>query len=241
MEAIVIREPDTQAVTAEISSLSLASRALLIETVEQHAEAQRVLLNVTRCERGIRDLFKEAKENAHKLDKSVREAEEKLLAPILTIRREIGGKCAAFVTKQRLEAQEEERARQAALKQKTDDDALRTAEVLEKKGAVAEASRVIEEAVSTPVPRINVTPTVARVQGVSSREVWRAELVDLPQLIVHVAHVLESEADDGTKAMWASLLLPNMGTLNAMARERKASFTMPGVVAVSERTMSVRA
>ena len=79
-------------------------------------------------------------------------------------------------------------------------------------------------------PVVQVKAEVAKVSGVITTKRWKAEVVNVEALIKFVAK----------NPKWAHLLKPDTAALNALARSQKAAMEIPGVLAVSEESKSVR-
>ena len=79
------------------------------------------------------------------------------------------------------------------------------------------------------VPPAVVAPP-PQAEGVTSRELWGAEVYDFPALIRAVA---EGKVEP-------AVLQPNMTTLNGLARTLKSALNIPGVRAVPKRIMASR-
>ncbi len=124
---------------------------------------------------------------------------------------------AAEAERRRLAAAEAEAARLAAAE-----------EAERQRLAAAEAQRLAAETMPT-APVVHMES--ARVEGTSTREVWSAEVTDKMALIRAVA---SGQAP-------AELIDVNTKTLNQMARALKAGLNYPGVRAVCEKQMAVRA
>jgi hypothetical protein len=127
----------------------------------------------------------------------------------------------------RLRREEQER-RELEAEQKRLDEANRLAEL----GKADEAAEVIEqELVIEPVKKSQVyVPPIVKVQGISIKTTYRAELVDFNLLIKAVA--------DGRVDRMA--LSPNMVFLNERARDAKDTDKLgyPGVVVVSSDSVA---
>lgn len=147
---------------------------------------------------------------------------------------------AAQRERERLEA--EERARAAAeqrrLQQEADDRALATAAAAEAAGDTQLAERIVAAppVVPTVAPRPVFTPPVAAPAravsaGVSFRDNWRGEAVDLLALVKAIAA--------GTQPI--GLVQVNQPALNQLARAWKDKLAVPGVRAVNDRTTATRA
>jgi hypothetical protein len=105
----------------------------------------------------------------------------------------------------------------------------RQADAARKKGNEDKAEDLEDRAASVPVPIVTVEkPSVS---GVATRTTWRAEVVDMLELVKACA--------EGRQPL--SLLEPNMVILNAQARALKRELTIPGVRAVAEEGIAARA
>mgnify|MGYP001601365998 CR=1 FL=1 len=138
-------------------------------------------------------------------------------------RLEFEARAKAEIERKRLEAAAEERMVAEALEAETHGDTEAAARIL---AAPPAPVVVVPEPIFVPSPQIEMP----KAEGISTREVWRAEVVDLPALIAAVAAGQQSLA----------LLLPNQVALNQMARAQKGMLAIPGVKAVCEHVMPVR-
>jgi hypothetical protein len=125
---------------------------------------------------------------------------------------------------ERLRREEEARQREAA---RTERERLYAeAQAAADAGHPDEADAISETEKLIPMPI--VPPTVEKISGVSTRKVWRAEVIDKLALIKAVAAGRVPEA----------LLEVNMVVLNAQARALKSAMNYPGVKAVAEGTIA---
>lgn len=147
---------------------------------------------------------------------------------------------AARREQERLEREERERAaaEEARLRREAEDRQLADAAAAEAAGDTATARRIIEAPVAaptvTPAPVFVPPAPVAvapRVDGVSFRVNWRAEIVDLKALVQAVA----------AGRAPAALVKADEVALNGMARSLKGAMQVPGVRVVNQRTAAVRA
>lgn len=148
----------------------------------------------------------------------------------------------ANARRERERLEDEERARVAAerarLLKEAEDICLSEAVAAAERGDVQAAEKLLTVPVVPPAvaPRPVFTPTVAvqaapKLEGVSFREEWAADVESLMDLVQAVAN--------GKAPI--TLVQENMVALNQMARALKKSMNVPGVRAVSKRTTSVRA
>ena len=90
----------------------------------------------------------------------------------------------------------------------------------ESAGHPEEAEAILEQPRLAPV--VTVAPEVAKVVGISERKTLSARVTSMRALIVYVA----------ANPQWTELLLPNMPSLNALARSMRKEMRVPGVEVV---------
>jgi hypothetical protein len=127
----------------------------------------------------------------------------------------------------RLRMEEERRLREQAEREAAE-EREREIEAAEAAGASQEEVAVITEApllrrpvVMAPSPKVN---------GVSSREIWKADVTDLAALVKYVA----------TRPDLVNLLLPNLPAINAQARSLRSAMNIPGVRVWAETNIAAR-
>lgn len=100
---------------------------------------------------------------------------------------------------------------------------------LERLGYIKQADKVRQ--MPLPEPIVPVVPVaVPKVAGLSSREIYSAEVTDMTKLILAVA------AGDAPQ----EVLLPNLPVLNSLARASKTALSIPGVKVVSKTSRAQR-
>jgi hypothetical protein len=77
-------------------------------------------------------------------------------------------------------------------------------------------------------PVVQVATETPKVDGVSSRDLWSAEVTDLLMLVRYVAEFPE----------FIHLLKPNQTAINSMARGQKERLMIPGVQAVKKTVVA---
>jgi len=110
----------------------------------------------------------------------------------------------------RLQAEAEERARR---------EKERLEKQAEKVKSPEKKEALIEQAQSVQVPIVSVQPDVPKVEGMTTRVVWKAELVSLDELI--------KAATPGSVAQ--TFLMFNQSVANNFARSTKGTVQVPGV------------
>lgn len=131
-------------------------------------------------------------------------------------------------------AEQERLAREAAAKEaaaKAEADALIAAGNAEK-AAEVQANAAIEAASLAATAQVMTAPvvevSVAKVAGISTRSVWKAECTDKAALIAFVA----------ANPQFLNLLDVNTSALNQMAKAMKDTMQIPGVRAYEDKTLA---
>ncbi len=224
-----IEAPDTREVETESSALVTQANALTIATKEDHGGALAFLKRTATAKAQVVALFREPKAAAHAAHKAITAAESKLLTPLDDARRIVEAKALAYEDAARRAAEEEQR-RLAALAQKAEEERLIAEAIAADAAGDAElAEAIVSEPVSAPV--VHVAPAVAKVAGVSSRGVWKAEVTDKLALVRFVA----------ANPSWLHLLEAEMSALNGLAKSQKGQLQIPGVRCVEVRGLALRA
>lgn len=241
-ELITIERPDVAAIKAEYSPLVARANDFAVATVEDHEAGQVYLGQLRAAEKAICDKLDPIVKAAHSAHKMLTTLKNEAIAPLTLARGVIGRKLDAYEAEQRRIAEEKQRAAEAEARRLAEEKALQDAIMAEEAAQAAaeagddeaaeqmqaEAAAILDEPVLAPV--VHIAPEVAKVNGVSSRQNWKAEVVDEMALIRHVAAHPE----------WAHLLSPNMVALNGLARSQRDALRIPGVRAVAETVRSVR-
>lgn len=203
------------------------AKALVINSSEDAQRAAEMLAAIKGLRGKIDEVFDPVIKRAHEAHKTAIAAKKSVEAPLIEAERIVKSHLGQWQAMEERRRREEE-ARLALLAKQQEEELL-LAEAL----AAEEAGHmdIAEEIISTPIlaPAIRVAP--ARVDGVSFRDIWSAEVIDLFALVKHVA----------THPSMIHLVTPNMTALNAMARAQKAALDIPGVRAVATKAVAGRA
>ena len=182
-------DPKVQQVSASSLALVEQAKAVTVADAAQQERASELLLSIAQMRREIADTFKPMKDAAFKTHRTICDQEKGLDAPLLeaeqTLKRAIGGfvaeqqrlaRAAEEADRQRLRKDAERKAREESERL-----AIEDAIDLESEGRHEEAEAVLASplpvapAYIAPAP---VVPEVARVKGVSTREVAKFRIVD---------------------------------------------------------------
>lgn len=225
---IQIEKPAPPAIVAELSPLVAAARAFRVVDVETHAAALERIKRLRSGEKGIEEHFARAKKSASDAHKEIVAAVSALLGPIAEARRIYDNSAGAYEQEERRKAEEEQHRLQEKARLEEEERQLAAAQEAQDRGDTDGAESIISEPVSAPL--ITVAPQVAKVEGVSNRTTWSAEVTDFERLVVYVAAHPE----------WLSLLDANLPNLNRLAVAQRQALAIPGVRAISKTVRATR-
>ena len=209
----------------ESKALSLAdeARAVVVVDAESYTRAGEIW-------KALRDMMKKMDETFDSIIKKAHEAHREAIAkkaehykPLEDAQRLLKKVMGDYDLEQE-RIRQAEQARLAEIARKEEEDRrLEEALLAEEFGDAEEAAAILEEPVHVaPVVVPKATP---KVQGLSYREIWAAEVVNIRELCRAVA--------DGRAS--TECIQANMPTLNRMATALKSTMNVPGVRAYSRR------
>jgi hypothetical protein len=227
-ELVVVKSPDVVALASEWQPLVAEARALVVDSKESHGAAINGYRLLKIASKRITEHYEPTRAALEKAKKELLRARDGLLAPIDEAMKIVSGKASAYEIEETRRAREVARLAEEAERKRLEDEKLAQAEKMEEVGASSLADAIIEQPVE--VKTIAPAPEVAKVEGVSARIVYHAEVDNIGMLIQYVAK----------NPVLSDYLLPNMPRLNLMAREHKDALALPGVRAVAETVRTVR-
>lgn len=216
----------TQALVSTVDEMVSEARAVVVDSP---ATAQAAALLLTTIAGRKKSLTEKRMELTRPLDEAKRRTIDFFRAPISKLEgaeQTVKGHIAHYSEEQeriaaRARAEEEERQRKEAAR--LQDRAAKA----EEKGHTEKAEVLREQAEFAPPP---AAPAAPRMDGVHTREVWHAEVVDFGALF---------EAAISAPYL-RTFLEPGMKALNALARQQKGAMAVPGVKAVKETSVAAR-
>lgn len=213
-------------VSTRMLSMTEQADCLVINSESTYRSASSLLLVVKDLQKEIMGFFAPLKKAAQESHRKLCAAEKEKVEPLIDIERKVKTRMLEYETEQRRQKAEQERKLREEARKIEEEARLKEAERLEAEGRQREAERLIDAPIFTPP--VTVAPPTPRVQGVSFREVWGAEVVNLVALCKAIG--------DGTVP--ASYVSANMPTLNARARADKDGFSVPGCRAVVSKQVA---
>jgi len=206
------------------------AKALVVSDAQSHHYGQELLRDLAHIERGITELFAEPKAAAHRAHRAVCAAEKKLLDEVQTPRRQIGALLSSYELEEGRKAEAKRRELQAAAQKAAQDQLLADAVAVAEAGDPVAAEEMLQDAESVDAPVVYVEPELSKVDGVSSRTLWSAEVTDMRRFVQFVA----------LNPTYMNMLKPDMKALNAMARSLRENMHMPGIRVSTNTVHAVR-
>lgn len=223
---IIINLPDLAPVKAEVSGIVEAAKAVTIATTEERNEAAVFERALIKKEKSITDHYKPIKKSLDAHKRVILEQERGYLAPVKEARDILKQTELLWDTEQQRVADEQEKKIAAELCRREEEKRLAAAEAAQEAGDEEKVEAILERPIETP--KINLQPPKA--PGQSVRTTWKAEVVDFPKLLVHIA----------ANPALAHLVQPNEQAIRAMARTQKDALNLPGVRVYSEKSLTTR-
>lgn len=217
---------DSGAVVERALTFPDQARALRIADAISYAQACEFLKGIKTLRTEIAETFQPHITRAHESHKALIKEKADAEAPLAEAERITKAALVTYDQQQEQARRAEETRVRAELKRQEEERRLSEAVALEAAGETEDADALLAEPI--PVPVVAVQPTTPKVSGISYRETWGAEVVDLAALVAFVA----------TRPEFAGLLTPNMPALNAQARSLKGALQIPGVKAICTRDVA---
>lgn len=227
--AVTIQQPETTAISTAVAPFLREAEAMTVVNRETHRAALEAHKQLTLARRNVLDLFEDPKRKAHEAHRAVCGAEKRLLDPIDAAIKVIDGKCTSYETEQKRIADDKRRELEEQQRKEEEDRRIAEAAAAENAGDHEIAETILDDA-PLILPPVHVESQVAKVEGVSTRTTYRAEVVNLVELCRYiVAH-----------PQFVNLVQANGPALNSLARAQRDALRIPGVRAVQETSRAVR-
>lgn len=197
------------------------ARTLLVESPDQLTQANDGLRRIKEAAKRTEEFFKPMKRAADEAKKKILDAERQLTGPLNEAEAACKGAISSY-----LQAEERKRLEeQQRLQAQADEEARRQREALEKRAAQAKRpetqQRHLEAAQAIQAPVVHIAPSIPKVDGLVTRKIWKARVVDATQVP-------------------REFLTVNEKALDAYAKATKGSAQVPGVMFYEEQQLASR-
>jgi len=206
----------------EVAERALAypeqAKQITVTDAESYTAAATLLKGIKDLRREADDVFDEAIAQAHKAHKAAIAAKKKVTQPLDDAERILKAAIAGYTREQkRLEAEKRRQLEEEARK-RLEADREAAAELAESDGDTKLAKAILGGSVAGV--SVELPSEIPKVEGVSTREKWEAEVYDLVALL---AWVLDAPEDR------VQYIKVDQAALNSLARRTKGATEIPGV------------
>lgn len=215
----------------ELAYQSPVSGPLVVTSTDEYTRVAEHLKTLKTFQARVAQWFAPLKQKAQAAHRALCDEERKILQPAVDDEVRIKRALVVYTTEQdRIRRDEQQRLREEARRQ-DEQRRLDEAAALEREAqATGDVSlqEAAEALIATPAALMPVepeTPAAPKVEGLSYRQVYRAEVVHLPALV---------KASQDVPA-FAGLVEANQAALDALARGMKEAFSVPGCRLVIEK------
>jgi hypothetical protein len=217
-------------VTAEALTWPDHAAALTVTDAASYMTAADFVKGIKAMRRKVESAFGPIVQKAHAAWKEAGAQRKLADEPLALAEQIIKRGMANWTSEQQRLAHVTARQDEAELRRRDSEDRLAEAVALEADGEAGMAEALLAAPVIVaPVVAAPHLPTIA---GISQRQVWKAQVDDLPALI--------AAADQDPHGVAAGLITVNQVALNGLARSLKGALTVPGVRVYAETSISAR-
>jgi hypothetical protein len=202
------------------------AREIEITDAVTYARAGEALKTIKDLRAQIEDTFGPVVRKAFEAHREAVAQRKKVEAPLIEAENILKPRINRYLEEEERKRRAEEARLQAAAQKQLEDEQLAEAEYYEQAGDTEAAEEVLAET-RAPAP-VMVPASKPRVQGITRRKTWSAQVTDIRALIRAVA--------DGKAPI--NCLKADMVFLNQQARSMKGTLNWPGVKAVSDSNIS---
>lgn len=238
--AVIPEEPQLR---TETSAIVTSAQSIVVSDDASYSAAGEFLRKVATLKKKVMEVIGPVVTKAHEAHKAAVKMRDELLAPPATAEDLVKRKMATWENEQQRLREAEQRRLQAIADKEAEDRRLAEALEAEERAKAlaaqnrpeeaAQAEQQVQELLEAPIsaPPIQLPPATPKVQGVSMRETWSAQVDSMMDLVRAIAAGKAS----------IEFVAPNLPALNAQARSLKETFNIPGVRAIKVSSPSVRA
>lgn len=208
-------------------SIPEEAKAIIVTDDISFQKASRVLLTIKDLRKEINATFDPIIKKQFEAHREAVAQKKKVDAPLIEAENIIKPRIAAYHDEQERQRREEEFRLQEEARKKAEEEQLSDAVAAEQAGMSDVAESIMDEAPYTPTVVVPQKST-AKVDGVSFRESYKAQVFDIKALC---RAVVEGKVP-------ANVVMPDMTVLNGLARSLKGQLSYPGVKVVCEKVVA---
>jgi len=215
-------------VKQEVTPVLYQAQAFEVTTDSNYEDGGKLLVAIRAMRKRVKQEIGPAVKQAHQAWKEVKALENKFDKPLDQAERQVKAKLADYKMQREREIQEAQRKAEEEAMRKAEAARLEEAEALEKFGSDKAAAAILE----TPIVPEVVKPVeeAPQAEGVSTRQIWKAEVEDMKLLCTAIAEGKAAE----------NCVKPDTKVLGQLAKALKGNMNIPGVKVYSETSVAVR-
>lgn len=214
----VLAYPNTDGIRTQTLECADAAAAMVVKDAASYKAGATFLKEVKALLKQIAETFDVPIADAHQAHKSMIAAKKKHADPLMDAEYIVKNKMTAWQRAETDRLEAERRELEAAERKRQEERQLAEAERLEAQGRTAEAEQVIDAPIHTPP--VVMPPAAPKVAGISTRRVWKFEIVDV-NLIPR------------------QYMIPNEPAIRAAVRSMGKAAHIPGVNVFQDDVMAV--
>ncbi len=211
---------------ARAADAAQQAEGLAIRTVTDYEAAAEFLKSIKGLAAEITTFFAPLKRSADDHKRTLLDAERQQLRPLQEAEQSLKTKMIVWKREEEKRQAEIGRVAQEAARREAEEQALQQAVTLEASGQQAAAEAILEAPVVAPI--VSAPAAAPKVDGISFRKTWKAEVHDLLALVRYVGEHPEN----------LHLLKADTVAIGALARGLKDRLALPGVTVFSEDVLS---
>lgn len=223
---ITIAIPDPAPIKAEVLGIVEAAKSVTIATAGDREGAAVLERALIKKEKAIVAHYKPIKQSLDAHKRVILDQERGYLAPVKEARGIVRQTQLVWDVEQQRIAEERRQKVEEEIRRRKEEERLAEAEAAQELGDEEKVEAVLERPIE--VPKIPIK--APKSQGQSVRTTWKAEVVDFPKLLAHIA----------ANPALIHLVQPNEQAIRAMARTQKEALNLPGVRVYSEKSLTTR-
>lgn len=232
--AVATTDPQ-QVVTEKALTWPERAKAVQITSSETYTQSAELLLAIRALRNEVNQAFDPIIADAHKAHKTACDQKRRAETPLLEAETIIKRGLVAYTTEQDRKRRAEESRLREIQRQEEETRRLNEAAALETEAnatgdlALKEQAEALIEAPIPVMPVETETKAPPKVDGISYRDVYRGDVVDLDAL------VLAAMADKTGQLRGYLKIEPNQSAIDAMARSLREKLAIPGVRLVVDK------
>jgi len=199
------------------------AKALVIEDDASFQRAGAFLVNIKKVRAEINETFDPIIKKQHEAHKEAVAQKKKIEAPLIEAESIIKPRMAAYHEEQERKRREEEDRIRKEADRKAQEEQIADAVLAHESGQEELGDAILEA--PAYIPTIVAPKAAVKIEGVSFRDNYKAEVTDLKALMMAV---LEGQVP-------SNVIEANMSVLNSLARSLKGQLNYPGVRVVCEK------